>query len=84
MKVLDEKQSNQAAFRGLARFITETYSAGRFVAIADSNIIADAASFLELESLLKSLGRDSEDVLVVQAGVEYPESALIFLQDWQP
>ena len=79
MNTLREKQPNQAAFRRLAALINETYPHGRFVAIAGGKIIADAASFAELESSLKSLGHDSADVLVVQAGVEYPESAVIFI-----
>jgi hypothetical protein len=77
MNALEQKQSNQTTFRRLARSINENYLAGRFVAIADGQIIADAANFGELDSALRSLGHDSVDVLVVQAGVEYPESAVI-------
>jgi hypothetical protein len=79
MNALEQKKSNQAAFRRLSRLINEVYPAGRFVAIADGQIIADAASFGELDSALRSLAHDSVDVLVVQAGVEYPESAVIFI-----
>jgi hypothetical protein len=73
-----DRESNQIAFRRLAKLINQTYPHGRFVAIADGCVVADAPSFGELESALRSLGRDSENVLVVQAGVEYPESAVIF------
>ena len=73
-------ESNQAAFRRLAGQITRSYPQGRFVAIAGGKIVADAASFNELDSSLRALGQDSPDVLVVQAGVEYPESAVIFSQ----
>jgi hypothetical protein len=81
MNALEERQVNQAAFRRLAGSINQTYPHGRFVAIADGKIIADAASFGELESALRTLGQDSVDVLVVQAGVDYPESAIIFEDD---
>ena len=80
MSTTAERQRNQAAFRQLSGFIEQNYPPGRFLAIAGGNIIADAASFAELESSLKILGQDSVDVLVVQAGVEYPETAVIFFQ----
>jgi len=79
MSALEERQLNQTAFRRLAGSINQTYPQGRFVAIAEGKIIADAASFEELESALKAVGQDSVDVLVVQAGVDYPESAVIFM-----
>jgi len=79
MNTTSERELNQAAFRRLSGFINQNYQAGRFVGIASGKIIADAASFGELESSLQALGLNSVDVLVVQAGVEYPESAVIFI-----
>ena len=79
MNTAEAKQSNQAAFRRLAGVINQTYPHGRFVAIADGNIVANAATFDELDAALKAIGQDSVDVLVVQAGVAYPESAVIFI-----
>lgn len=81
MNTTAERQCNQAAFRQLSGFIKQNYQPGRFVAIAGGKIIADAANFDELDSILKALGQDSVDVLVVQAGVDYPESAVIFEDD---
>jgi hypothetical protein len=81
MSSTTERQRNQVAFRQLNKFIQQTYPPGRFLSIAGGKIIADAESFAELESTLKTLGQDSVDVLVVQAGVEYPETAVIF-QGW--
>jgi hypothetical protein len=78
MSLPAEHQRDQAAFRALSGFIQQTYPPGQFVAIAGGRIIADAANFAELDSTLKALGQDSVDVLVVQAGVEYPESAVFF------
>ena len=80
MNTTGERQRNQAAFRRLSALIQQSYPSGRFVAIADGNIIADAENFAELELSLNTLGHDSVDVLVVQAGVEYPETAVIFSQ----
>jgi len=81
MKTTEERQGNQEAFRQLKEFIQLTYPPGRFLGIAGGKIVADAASFAEMDSALKTLGQDSADVLVVQAGVEYPESAVVLDDD---
>ena len=78
MDTLQERERNQTAFRQLSGFIQKTYPPGRFVAIAGGKIVADAASFQDLHALLHRLGHHSPEVLVVQAGVEYPESVIIF------
>lgn len=72
-------QSNQIAYRHLAATIDASYSPGHFVAIAGGKIIADAQSFQELDKALESAGQSSAEVLVVQAGVNYPESTVIFI-----
>jgi hypothetical protein len=74
MDPTQERQLNQAAYRRLSSFIGKTYPPGRYVAIAGGQIIADAARFGELKSLLHQMGNYSRDVLVVQAGVDYPET----------
>lgn len=75
---MDERQVNQAAYRRLRDEIGRTYEPGRFVALAGGQVIADAASFDELRSLLASRGQDPAKTLIVQAGVDYPEQAVIF------
>ena len=70
--------ANHAAYRRLKGSIARAYESGRFVAIAGGRIVADADDFNELRTRLTALGKDSPDVLVVQAGVDYPESAVIF------
>jgi hypothetical protein len=84
MDPTQERQLNQAAYRQLSGFIQKTYPPGRFLAISGGTIIADAAGFEELNALLHQRGNHSPDVLVVQAGVHYPETVTIFLQDAQP
>jgi len=71
---------NQAAFRRLKPMIDQSYPKDRYVAIDGGRILADAATFDELTAALKSIGKDSPDVLVVQAGVDYPEFAYILVQ----
>ncbi len=84
MDPLQERKLNQAAFRQLRDFIQKTYPSGRFLAISEGNIIADAKCFAELNALLNQQGNHSSEVLVVQAGEDYPESVTIFSQGRLP
>jgi hypothetical protein len=79
-----ERQLNQAAFRQLSIHIQQTYPPGRFLAISGGKIVADAARFDELNAMLHQLGNHSAEVLVVRAGVDYPETVTIFAQDGRP
>ena len=79
MDPAQERQLNQAAYRQLVGFIEKTYPPGRFLAISGGKIIADAARFAELNALLHQMDNHSPDVLVVQAGVHYPEMVTIFV-----
>jgi len=83
MDPTQEQALNQAAFRQLSSFMEKTYPPGRFLAISGGKIIADAARFEELNSILHQMGNHSPDVLVVQAGVHYPEMVTIFVEDAQ-
>ncbi len=75
---MDEaRENNQAAYRRLKATITETFPPGRLVAIHEGQIVADAADFDVLKAALRALGKNPRDVLVVQAGVEYPETVVI-------
>src|SRR5260370_34354811 len=76
-----ERQRNQAAYRRLSDFIQQTYPPGRFLAISEGKIVADAADFEELDTALHHMCQHSAEGLVVQAGVDYPEMAVIFAQD---
>jgi hypothetical protein len=80
MDPTQERQVNQAAYRQLKDFIQTSYPPGRYVAISGGRIIADAARSDELDSLLRHMGYHPPDVLVVQAGVDNPETVTIFVQ----
>jgi hypothetical protein len=73
-----ERAANHAAYRRLKDAIARTNKPGQFVAISGGQIIADADGFDELRAHLAAAGKDPTEVLVVQAGVEYPETAVIF------
>jgi len=70
---------DEVAFRKMKPMIDQTYPHGQFVAIHEGRIVADAATFDELSTALDAMGKDSAETLVVQAGVDYPENAVIFL-----
>jgi hypothetical protein len=79
-----EHDVNQAAYRRLKDRIRDSYPAGRFVAIAEGQIVCDADSFPHLDGELTSRGLRPGDVLVVQAGVDYPDYANILIQGCRP
>jgi hypothetical protein len=69
---------NHTAYQGLKATINRTYPRGRFVALHGGQIVADAADFGELGAMLIAQGKNPAEALVVQAGVDYPETAVIF------
>ena len=81
MDPIQERALNQAAYRQLRPLIDTTYPPGRFLAISGGKIVADADRFGELHTILHQMGNHSPDVLVVQAGVHYPEKVTIFAPD---
>jgi hypothetical protein len=66
-------EENNAAYWRLKPMIDQKYPKGRAVAIDGGRVIADAATFEELEAILKDQGIDSPEVLFAEAGSEYPE-----------
>jgi hypothetical protein len=75
------RDMNEKAFRSLKPHIDQAFPAGRFVAIDEGRIVGDAATFEDLHSKLDRLGKTSKDVLVVQAGVSYPEDVVILASE---
>jgi hypothetical protein len=66
-------EENNATYWRLRPTIDRTYPKGWAVAIDGGGIIADAATFEELEARLKAQGADAREVLVAEAGFEYPQ-----------
>ncbi len=77
---LPDHDQNQLAFRKMKATIDRSYPKGRFLAIEKDRIVADGASFQELATTLNSMGMNSKETLVVQAGEEYPETGVILAQ----
>ncbi len=63
----------------LKRRIDTQFPVGRFVAFQSGEVIADADTHRELAEKLGAMGKSPHDMLILQAGVEYPESAIILL-----
>jgi hypothetical protein len=59
--------------------IDRRFETGRFVAVEAQRVVADAESHSKLVEKLQALGKSPQGLLVVQAGVEYPDSAVILL-----
>jgi len=72
--------TKKTAFKKLKAEIDRIFPVGRFVAIDEGKILADAGSFDELDKLLDARGLTSNKVLVVQAGIHEPEKVFIFLR----
>ncbi|MGA2063738.1 MAG: hypothetical protein ABSG86_02155 [Thermoguttaceae bacterium] len=73
------QEKNRAAFEKVKDELTRRYRPGRFIAFDDGQIVADAATFDELTETLAAIGKDRPDVLVVQAGTNYPDEVSILL-----
>ena len=80
MDRVKDRKENQETYRRLKETINQTYSKGRFIAISKGQIVGDARDFDELQAQLKAAGQDPFRVLIVQAGVEYPDKVVIFSQ----
>lgn len=78
MNDYSERTINQTAYRRLKEFIDANYPAGRFLAISQGKIIADAGDFDGINVALQKLSCESSAVLVVQAGADYPDTVTIF------
>ena len=82
MDMLEQRALNHAAYDRLKRGLARTYGRGRFVAISGGEVVAESDNFEELRSALTEMGKDPGESLIVQAGIEYLEKAVIFLADW--
>jgi hypothetical protein len=73
-----ERTPQNEAYQRLKDSIRQTYPQDWFVAIADKRVLAASADFRELKVLVRAEGFDPRNVLIVEAGVTYPEFVDIF------
>ncbi|HYV34838.1 MAG TPA: hypothetical protein VE988_03980 [Gemmataceae bacterium] len=75
----NDYQRNSAAYQNLKGAIASNYPKGWLIGIGNEEIIAAAANFSALQTELRARGVDPRNVLVVEAGVDYPEFVNILL-----
>jgi hypothetical protein len=75
----EEQDRNNAAYLRMKETIKQNYPHGWFIGIADDRIVGAAAEFCDLEIQLRAQGIDSREVLVIEAGVEYPQYVTLFI-----
>jgi hypothetical protein len=80
MDPVQERQRNEAAFRRMEAALAQNYPPGRFVAIGEGRVVADADRLDALRALLQAQGKDPGQVLVVRVGEEYPETGVILVE----
>jgi hypothetical protein len=79
MMTKEQTERNMDAYLRLKKMIERTYAPGWFVGIADQQVVAAAENFEDLQTQLRTKGLDPPNVLVVEAGVEYPEYVTIYI-----
>lgn len=77
MNANDKLDVNEVAYQQLKETIEATYPKGRFVAIHEGRIVADAATFEEIDRRLNQMGIPNPEGMVVQVGLDYPENGII-------
>lgn len=65
-------------FADIQRELGLRFPKGRFVAVDAGVVVADAETHRQLVETLQSQGKSPKDLLIIEAGVEYPASAVVF------
>ncbi len=73
-----ENEHEKTAVRQLEARIDAAYPHGWFVAVDNGEILAASADFDELEGMLRALGKEPRDILVVEAGGDRYDYVTIF------
>jgi hypothetical protein len=77
-------EPDEAAYLRMKRTISKNYPPGRLIAIHHGRIVADAERFQELKKALQQMGIDPAQSFVVEAGMDYPQDVVIFVQTCKP
>jgi len=72
------QQPSGERFSAAKAAVDRQLPAGRFAAVEGGVIIAHAESHRQLVAQLREQGRSPKDLVILQAGAEYPASAVIF------
>lgn len=77
MEIEEFRRVNDAGYRRQRAYIDQTFPKNHFVAIDKGEIVGNAADFWDLYNAIVANGLEPQQVLVVQAGKDYPEYAVI-------
>ena len=77
-----EYEQNQTAYRSLKPTIDQTYPKGRFVAIHEGKVVADAADLEGLRQAVLAQGKDPMQALAVQATLLAGAAATVAAMWW--
>lgn len=69
----EERDVNQAGYERMRGLIDQAFPKGRFVALGEGEIIADAESYDALDERLNALGWEPLKTMVIRAGDETPD-----------
>ena len=75
----NQRAANHAAYGRLKAHIDKDYAPGQYVAIHRGHSVADSATFEGLYDTVADLTTRPEEVMIVQAGVDYPKEVTLFL-----
>lgn len=65
-------------FEDVQREVNRRFAPGRFVAVEAGQPVADAESHVRLVEQLSAQGKSPRGMVVIQAGTQYPATAVIF------
>ena len=74
-----KNKQTSADFDAAKKVIDTQFPTGTFVAVEGGVAIANAESHRKLVEKLHDQGKNAKGMLIFQAGVDYPDSAVIFL-----
>jgi hypothetical protein len=77
--MIENRDRKIEAYYHLKDDLKRKYPKGWFVGIADDGIVGAAPTFRDLDFALRAEGKDIRQVLVVEAGVDYPNHVNIFI-----
>jgi hypothetical protein len=80
----EARQLGEATYRKLRSHIDATYPPGHLVALWEGKIVADGATYREVNTILHQMGNDSPHVMLVRAGEDYDKMTIILALESHP
>lgn len=68
-----------AQWKRLQQMVDDNYPIGRFVGIENGKVLADGATFREVDNALNQMGKTSRNIIVLQSGDDTPDFVYFLL-----